>query len=50
MSQRIQPIARTGRPFSGQSLCGSDSLWFDQVLERERGGKVRTVDLATWIT
>ncbi|WP_298560845.1 dihydropteroate synthase [uncultured Aliiroseovarius sp.] len=46
MSQRIQPIARTGRPFSGQSLCGSDSLWFDQVLERERGGKVRTVDLA----
>ncbi|WP_282181431.1 dihydropteroate synthase [Aliiroseovarius marinus] len=46
MSQRIQPIARTGRPFSGQSLCGSDSLWFDQVLERQRGGAVRTVDLA----
>ncbi|WP_298910035.1 dihydropteroate synthase [uncultured Aliiroseovarius sp.] len=46
MSQRIQPIARTGRPFSGQSLCGSDSLWFDQVLERQRGGEVQTVDLA----
>lgn len=46
MSQRIQPIARTGRPFSGQSLCGSDSLWFDQAMQRQRGGEVQTVDLA----
>ena len=46
MSQRIQPIARTGRPFAGQSLCGSDSLWFDQALQRQRGGEVQTVDLA----
>lgn len=46
MSQRIQPIARTGRPFSGQSLCGSNSLWFDQAMQRQRGGEVQTVDLA----
>ena len=46
MSHRMQPIARSGRPFSGQSLCGSESLWFDQALQRQRGAEVQTVDLA----
>ncbi|MCK0141937.1 dihydropteroate synthase [Aliiroseovarius sp. F20344] len=46
MTYRTQPIARTGRPFSGLALCGSDSLWFDQVLERQRGGETRAVPLS----
>ncbi|WP_424939259.1 dihydropteroate synthase [Aliiroseovarius sp. S253] len=46
MSQRFQPIARSGRPYAGKQLCGSNSLWFDQVLQRQREGETRTIELA----
>ncbi|SMR81520.1 dihydropteroate synthase [Aliiroseovarius halocynthiae] len=46
MTRRIQPIARSGRPFSGHKLCGNRSLWFDQALERQRGGAETIVDLS----